>query len=75
MKEEYYDKSYVFGEHAKMESDSKTKYPVLQAQSISNLWSLAVCNTVSCVNWPRWGQTLEQSTLYFKLEPFLTCGY
>ena len=31
MKEEYYDKSYVFGEHAKMESDSKTKYPVLQA--------------------------------------------
>ena len=37
---------------------------------------LAVCNTVSCVNWwtwTRWGQTLEQSTLYFKLSPFLTC--
>ena len=26
------------------------------------------------VNWPRWGQTLEQSTLYLKLSPFLTCG-
>ena len=25
------------------------------------------------MNWSRWGQTLEQTTLYFKLSPFLTC--
>ena len=33
---------------AKMGSDSRTKYPVLEAQFISNL-AFAVCNTVSCV--------------------------
>ena len=37
MTEWYYDKSHVIGELTKMGSDSRTKYPVLQAKSISNL--------------------------------------
>ena len=31
MSEQYYDKSYVIGELANMGSDSRTKYPVLEA--------------------------------------------
>ena len=31
MREQYYDKSYVIGQLANMGSDSKTKYPVLEA--------------------------------------------
>jgi hypothetical protein len=52
-------------------------YPVLQAWTISNLKLVSYRSNTGkekdCkFKLLRWGQTLEQSTLYLKLSPFLT---